>query len=51
MLLGYKDNRDVTGCSREYNLQNICESIYDKTKTPKFTDIDKVKEVANMQLA
>ena len=40
VYLGVEDNGDVTGCSGKYDLQNICEVIYDKTRPPIFTDIE-----------
>lgn len=42
VYLGIEDNGDVTGCSGKYDLQNICESIYDKTRPPMFTDIEEI---------
>ena len=40
VYLGIEDNGEVTGCSGKYELQNICESIYEKTRPPMFTDIE-----------
>lgn len=42
VYLGIEDNGDVTGCSGKYELQNICESIYEKTRPPMFTDIEEI---------
>ncbi len=42
VYLGIEDNGDVTGCIGEYDLQNIYESIYDKTRPPMFTDIKEI---------
>lgn len=42
VYLGIEDNGDVTGCFGKYDLQNICESIYDKTRPPMFTDIEEI---------
>lgn len=38
-----EDNGDVTECLNEYDLQNICEAIYDKTRPPMFTEIEAVE--------
>lgn len=43
VYLGIEDNGDVTGCSGNYDLQNICESIYEKTRPPMFTDIEEIE--------
>lgn len=32
VYFGVEDNGDVTGWFGKYDLQNICESIYDKTR-------------------
>lgn len=42
VYLGIEDNGDVTGCSGKYDLQNICEAIYDRTRPPMFTDIEEI---------
>lgn len=42
VYLGIEDNGEVTGCFGKYDLQNICESIYDKTRPPMFTDIEEI---------
>lgn len=42
VYLGIEDNGDVTGCSGKYDLQNIYEAIYDKTRPPMFTDIEEI---------
>ncbi|GEM_PF-3117889 len=33
----------MTGCFGKFDLQNICESIYDKTRPPMFTDIEELE--------
>lgn len=38
VYLGVEDNGEVTGCSGNYDLQNIVESIYDKTRPALFTE-------------
>lgn len=43
VYIGIEDNGEVTGCSGKYDLQNICETIYDKTRPPMFTE---AKELA-----
>ena len=43
VYLGIEDNGDVTGCSGKYDIQNIYESIYDKTRPPMFTDIEEIE--------
>ncbi|MCM1180558.1 MAG: putative DNA binding domain-containing protein [Clostridium sp.] len=42
VYLGIEDSGDVTGCFGRYDLQNICEAIYDKTRPPMFTDIEEI---------
>ena len=39
VYLGIEDNGEVTGCPDKYNLQNLCETIYDKTCPPMFTEV------------
>ena len=39
VYLGIEDNGEVTGCPDNYNLQNLCETIYDKTRPPMFTEV------------
>lgn len=51
VYLGIEDNGDVTGCPGEYDLQNICESIYDKTRPPMFTDIEEIDYQENKIIA
>ena len=43
VYLGIEDDGTVTGCSGKYDTQNICESIYDKTRPPMFTDIEEIE--------
>ena len=38
VYIGIEDNGEVTGCTGKYDLQNICETIYDKTRPPMFTE-------------
>lgn len=42
VYLGIEDDGNVTGCFGNYDLQNICESIYEKTRPPMFTDIEEI---------
>lgn len=42
VYLGIEDDGEITGCSGKYDLQSICESIYDKTRPPMFTDIEEI---------
>ncbi|TJX13158.1 hypothetical protein E9840_10680 [Tissierella creatinini] len=41
ILLGVEDNGEITGCDN-YNIQNIIESIYDRTIPKLFNDIEEV---------
>lgn len=41
ILLGVEDDGEITGCSN-YNVQNIIESIYDRTIPKLFTDIEEI---------
>ena len=43
VYLGIEDDGTVTGCSGKYDVQNMCESIYDKTRPPMFTDIEEIE--------
>ncbi len=43
VYMGIEDDGTVTGCNGKYDLQNICESIYDKTRPPMFTDIEEME--------
>lgn len=43
VYLGVEDNGEVTGCTGNYDLQNIVESIYDKTRPGLFTEIDELE--------
>ena len=40
---GVEDDCIVTGCTGNYDLQTISESIYDKTRPPMFTDIEEIE--------
>lgn len=40
VYFGVEDNGEVTGCSGNYDLQNIVEAIYDKTRPGLFTDAE-----------
>ena len=42
VYLAIEDDGNVTGCFGNYDLQNICESIYEKTRPPMFTDIEEI---------
>lgn len=43
VYFGVEDDGEVTGCTGKYDLQSICESIYDKTRPPMFTDIEEIE--------
>ena len=43
VYLGIEDNGEVTGCTGNYDLQNIVESIYDKTRPGLFTEIKELE--------
>ena len=43
VYLGVEDNGEVTGCIGNYDLQNIVESIYDKTRPGLFTEIEELE--------
>ncbi len=43
VFLGIEDNGEVTGCTGKYNLQNLCETIYDKTRPPMFTEAEEIR--------
>lgn len=43
VYLGVEDNCEVTGCTGNYDLQAISESIYDKTRPPMFTEIEEIE--------
>lgn len=43
VYLGIEDDGTVTGCSGKYDIQNICEAIYDKTRPPMFTDVEEIE--------
>lgn len=43
VYLGVEDNGEVTGCTGNYDLQNIVESIYDKTRPGLFTEIEELE--------
>lgn len=51
VYLGIEDDGDVTGCFGKYDLQNICEAIYDKTRPPMFTDIEEIDYQGNKIIA
>ena len=38
VYFGVEDTGEVTGCTGNYDLQNIVEAIYDKTRPPLFTE-------------
>ena len=44
ILVGVEDNGQITGCN-DYDIQNIIESIYDRTVHKLFTDIEEVELV------
>ncbi len=41
ILVGIEDNGEITGCNN-YDIQNIIESIYDRTIPKLFTDVEEV---------
>lgn len=43
VYFGIEDNGEITGCPDKYDLQNICEAIYDKTRPPMFTEIEEIE--------
>lgn len=43
VYLGVEDDGEVTGCFGDYNLQNIVEAIYDKTRPPLFTESGEIE--------
>lgn len=43
VYLGVEDNGEVTGCTGNYDLQNIVESIYDKIRPGLFTEIEELE--------
>ena len=51
VFLGIEDNGEVTGCPDNYNLQNLCETIYDKTRPPMFTEITEFSYKGNSIIA
>ena len=40
VYMGVEDDGEVTGCTGNYDKQNIIEAIYDKTRPPLFTSIE-----------
>lgn len=43
VYFGVEDNGEVTGCTGNYDLQAMRESIYDKTRPPMFTEIEEIE--------
>lgn len=43
LYFGVEDNGEVTGCDGNYDLQNIIESIYEKTKPSIFVDPEEIE--------
>ena len=43
VYFGVEDNGEVTGCTGNYDLQNIVEAIYDKTRPPLFTEAREIE--------
>ena len=41
VYLGVEDDGTVTGCT-EYDIQNLIEAIYDKTRPPLFVDVEEI---------
>jgi len=50
ILVGVEDNGQITGCN-DYDIQNIIESIYDRTVHKLFTDIEEVELGGKIVLA
>lgn len=42
VYFGIEDNGEVTGCSGNYDLQNMLEAIYDKTRPPLFVECEEI---------
>ena len=43
LYFGVEDNSEVTGCDGNYDLQNIIESIYEKTRPSIFVDTEEIE--------
>lgn len=43
LYFGVEDNGEVTGCDSNYDLQNIIESIYEKTRPSIFVDPEEIE--------
>lgn len=43
LYFGVEDNGEVTGCDGNYDLQNIIESIYEKTRPSLFVDPEEIE--------
>lgn len=43
LYFGVEDTGEVTGCDGNYDLQNIIESIYEKTRPPIFVDPEEIE--------
>lgn len=43
LYFGVEDNSEVTGCDGNYDLQNIIESIYEKTRPSLFVDPEEIE--------
>jgi ATP-dependent DNA helicase RecG len=43
VYFGVEDDGEVTGCDGSFDLQNIVESIYDKTRPSLFVDADEIE--------
>lgn len=43
VYFGVEDNGEVTGCFGDYDVQNIVEAIYDKTRPPLFTEAGEIE--------
>lgn len=42
VYFGIEDDGEVTGCSGNYDLQNMIEAIYDKTRPPLFVEYEEI---------
>ena len=43
VYFGVEDDGKVTGCTGSYDLQNIVEAVYDRTRPPLFTEAEEIR--------
>lgn len=43
VFFGVEDSGEVTGCTGDYDLQEIRESIYDRTRPSMFTEVEEIE--------